>query len=138
MDSLTNRDRFHEQLFSLVVATLVRPDLADVVEAERAVAHVADSLEDLPPPAIQVYRFLPVSPPVGVSTEVVQDRGLSPQVAQSLVQSERIGRVDRLIRPVEQHEPVVEEEQRMSKRVQIAGILGEPARLLAPADQDFR
>ena len=92
-------DHLAKERLGLVLAALVREDLGDVVLGEADVGPIAGPIHDVERPPVQLERLVPARPLLREQSEVVQDQGLVPEVAELLVQREGLRASRRPYRP---------------------------------------
>ena len=131
---LIHAARILEKDFGLVVVAALEEDLGTVRTRERGLDDVAGPQPGVSGTLEQRERLVPAAAVVGELREVVGDRGLAAEVAELLVERERLDRVGGEVEPTEADVGPIEQELRVSERVEVAGGTSELDRRLAPLD----
>ena len=112
-----------EQRLRLVQPSLIAQHLCDVVSAGGGVDLVPDADAELAALVVQLNRLVPTSLPPREQAEVVVDRGLRPELAEFVVQLERLLRVHRFAPASELDQRPVEDEVGVGKGLALAARL---------------
>ena len=112
--------RVLQEVLGILVVAALEEDLGTVRARERGFDHVAGPQPGVSGALEQCECVVPASAVVRELAEVVGDRSLAPEVAELLVERERLDRVGGEVEPTQTDVRPIEKELRMGERVEIA------------------